>query len=102
MDEVSIKLNDKGRGGFYIFDGDDELGHMEIGVSADHLTAYHTEIAAKAEGKGLAKKLFTSMVEYARAHTLKVIPLCPFVLAQFKRHPEEYADIWLHDWKEKS
>jgi predicted GNAT family acetyltransferase len=34
------------------------------------------------------------MAAYARGHHLKVIPLCPFVNAQFKRHPEEYADIW--------
>ena len=34
------------------------------------------------------------MVDYARKHDLKVIPLCPYVHAQFKRHPDEYADVW--------
>jgi uncharacterized protein len=34
------------------------------------------------------------MTNYARSHRLQVIPLCPYVHAQFKRHPDEYADLW--------
>ena len=94
MDEVILKLNEKGEGGFYIFDGEDKLGEMVVSVSDNQLTVYHTEVAPKAEGKGLAKKMLAAMVDYARKNTLKVIPLCPYVLAQFKRHPEEYADLW--------
>ncbi|RYG04616.1 MAG: N-acetyltransferase, partial [Chitinophagaceae bacterium] len=45
-------------------------------------------------GKGLAKELLNTMVAYARANRLKVVPLCPYVHAQFKRHPEDFADVW--------
>jgi uncharacterized protein len=38
--------------------------------------------------------LLKGLVEYVRKNGLKVIPLCPFVHAQFKRHPDEYADVW--------
>ncbi|HET8752851.1 MAG TPA: N-acetyltransferase, partial [Salinimicrobium sp.] len=31
---------------------------------------------------------------YARNNDLKVIPLCPYVYAQFKKHPDEFSDIW--------
>ena len=48
----------------------------------------------KAEGKGLAKKLLIAMVDYARKNNLKVIALCPFVHAQFLRHPDEYKILW--------
>ncbi|MGF1925978.1 MAG: N-acetyltransferase, partial [Bacteroidia bacterium] len=44
--------------------------------------------------KGLAKMMLNSMVAYARAHHIKVVPLCPYVHAQFKRHPQDFEDIW--------
>jgi predicted GNAT family acetyltransferase len=37
------------------------------------------------------------MVEHARKNKLKVIPLCTYVHVQFKRHPDEYADVWNRD-----
>jgi uncharacterized protein len=94
MDEVLLKLNDKAHGGFFIIDGDEQLGEMEISISGSNLTVYHTEVSEKAEGKGFAKKMLNAMTDYARKNNLKVIPLCPFVHAQFKRHKEEYADLW--------
>jgi len=94
MKEIKLELNEKGHGAFFIMNGDEQLGEMVVGISAGNLTVYHTEVAAKAEGKGLAKSLLVAMVEYARKNGLKVIPLCPYVHAQFKRHPQEYADLW--------
>lgn len=94
MEEIQLKLNEKNHGGFYIVDGEEKLGEMEISIAGDKLTVYHTEVSPKLEGKGFAKKLLAAMVDYARKSDLKVIPLCPFVNAQFKRHPDEYADIW--------
>ena len=94
MEEIQLKLNDKGFGHFYIMEGNVQLGEMELSISGPDLTVYHTEVSEKAEGKGYAKRLLNEMVAHARKNNLKVIPLCPFVQAQFKRHPEQYADIW--------
>jgi predicted GNAT family acetyltransferase len=94
MEEVKLSLNNYGRGFFRIFEGTEELGKMEIGISGSNLTVYHTEVLPKAEGRGLAKQLLNAMVSYAREHHLMVTPMCPYVHAQFKRHPDEYADIW--------
>jgi predicted GNAT family acetyltransferase len=38
--------------------------------------------------------LLANMVEYAKRNHLKVIFLCPFVYAQFKRHPEQYDEVY--------
>ena len=94
MDEIKLNLDEKRHGHFYINENGEQIAEMKIGISGNDLTVYHTEVLPKAEGKGLAKRLLSSMVDYARKNELKVIALCPYVFSQFKRHPEEYADIW--------
>jgi predicted GNAT family acetyltransferase len=94
MEKIELKLKADGTGAFYITDNEEVVGLMDIAIRNGLLTAYHTEVAEKAEGRGLAKKLLAAMVAHARQQQLKVVPLCPFVHAQFKRHPEEYADLW--------
>jgi predicted GNAT family acetyltransferase len=94
MEEVQLELDTKNHGEFFIAADGKQVGEMKIGISGNALTAFHTEVLPEAEGKGLAKKLFGAMVDYSRKNHLKVIAYCPFVLAQFRRHPEEYADIW--------
>lgn len=94
MDDVKSELNDKGQGSFLIMDGKEQLAEMAVGIAEDALTVYHTEVSPKAQGMGYAKRLLGAMVEHARANRLRVIPLCPYVYSQFKRHPGEFADLW--------
>ncbi|HET7115998.1 MAG TPA: GNAT family N-acetyltransferase [Hanamia sp.] len=94
MEDVQLNLDEKKHGHFYISENGERIAEMEIGISGNDLTVYHTEVSSGNEGKGLAKKLFSAMVDYARKNNLKVVALCPYVFAQFKRRPEEYADIW--------
>ena len=94
MEDVQLKINNSGKGKFTIDANKEEIAEMVIGTSGDELTVYHTEVAPEWEGKGLAKKLMAAMVAFAGEHKMKVIPLCPYVHAQFQRHPQEYAAIW--------
>ncbi|HRN55500.1 MAG TPA: GNAT family N-acetyltransferase [Agriterribacter sp.] len=94
MEDVKLQLDEKGEGHFYILDGEEQVAEMVVSVSNGLLTVYHTEVQPKAEGKGLAKQLLAAMVDHARKNELKVIPLCPYVHAQFKRRPDDYADVW--------
>ena len=100
-EDVRLELNSTGQGAFRITNGNEQLGEMVIGMKGEDLTVYHTEVSPKAEGRGLAKKLLAVMVNHARQNGLKVTPLCPFVHAQFKRHPDEYADVWKKAGSEK-
>ena len=100
MNEVQLSINEQQEGMFFIKDGEDTVGEMVFSLSPTHLTVYHTEVAQKPETKGFAVKLLDAMVNYARNHSLKVIPLCPYVHLQFKRYPEKFADLWDGD-KEK-
>jgi len=101
MNEIELKLNDAGRGAFVIEDGEKRLAEMEISISEGNMTVYHTEVSDTLRGQGVAAQLLARMVDYVRENRLKVIPLCPYVLAQFNRHPEKYADIWNKHWHKK-
>lgn len=92
--EVKIQVGESGQGRFYIYENGKTIAEMIISISGDVLTAHHTEVLPEAEGRGLAKKLFRQMAERAREHHLKVRPLCPYVHAQFKKHADEYGDLW--------
>ncbi|QNL48824.1 N-acetyltransferase [Olivibacter sp. SDN3] len=78
-----------------LFSDDKKAGKMDISVAEGRLRVYHTEVNAAYEGRGFAKLLLDQLISYARENNLGIIPLCPYVLAQFKRHPADYADVWL-------
>ena len=94
MNEVQLKKDDSGNGAFFIEENNAGIAEMTFGIEGNDLKVYHTEVQPAYEGKGLAKKMLEEMVAYSRNNDLKIIPLCPYVHAQFKRHPEEYSDIW--------
>lgn len=94
MFEVNLELDDNGKGAFKLTEDGTEVGEMVVGILGASMRVYHTEVDPAFEGKGLAKKLLETMAAYARENNLKVTPLCEYVHAQFKRHPEEFTDIW--------
>ena len=98
MHQIELKLNDQQRGGFVIDEGGQRIAEMAVAISGGNIIVYHTEVSETLRGQGVAAKLLEQMVEYARKNQLKVVPLCPYVLAQFKRRTEQYADIWNQNW----
>lgn len=94
MTEIKLELSDNEFGAINLYDDDGKAGEMFISISGSNLTVFHTEIAPEYEGKGYAKQLLDAMIAYVRANKLQVIPLCPYVNIQFKRHEAEYDDIW--------
>lgn len=48
----------------------------------------HTEVAPELEGQGLAAELVRAALGLARGAGLKVRPLCSYVQAYMRRHPE--------------
>lgn len=92
---VEIKFESYGEqvSAFKLYEKGRKIGEMRVGIKDGKLTVFHTEIEPDREGRGYGKQLFNVMVAYAREHHLKVIPLCPFVRAQFNRYPDEYADL---------
>ncbi|MEO6287812.1 MAG: GNAT family N-acetyltransferase [Dyadobacter sp.] len=94
MSEVKLKLDNRRRGAFYLENEGKQVGEMVVGISETALTVYHTEVDPEMEGKGLARQMLDAMVSYARKEHLQVVPLCEYVHLQFRRHPDEFADVW--------
>ncbi|MEM0931565.1 MAG: GNAT family N-acetyltransferase [Bacteroidota bacterium] len=45
----------------------------------------HTEVEAEYRGSAVGKKLLYALVEMVREKGLKILPLCPFANAMFKK-----------------
>lgn len=60
--------------------------------SAEKMIIEHTEVSDELRGQNVGYQLVKSAVEYARNHHIKIIPLCPFANAVFKKKPE-FADV---------
>ncbi len=52
----------------------------------------HTEVSPALEGRGVARRLIQTALDEAREKGYQVVPLCPFVAAYVRRHPE-YQDL---------
>ena len=55
--------------------------------------ADHTEVPESFRGTGAGLAMLTQFVADARAEGFKIMPLCPFVNAMRKKHPE-WADVF--------
>jgi hypothetical protein len=77
------------KGRFVIREEGRELGELTYSVAGpDKIIIDHTEGFPGSEGKGVGKQLVAAAVVHARAHALRVIPLCPFANRLFQRTPE--------------
>ena len=57
------------------------------------IIADHTAVPDAFRGQGIGAKLVERLVADAGAEGVKIMPLCPFVNAQRRRHPE-WADVF--------
>jgi predicted GNAT family acetyltransferase len=56
------------------------------------ISADHTNAPENMRGTGAAAALVQHMIADARTNAFKITPICPYVRAQYRRHPE-WADV---------
>ena len=94
-DPIRIEKQETAAGGRYVARIDGVEGEAQLlftrrapgAISADH-----TEAPDSMRGRGVALALVEHMIADARAESFKVIPVCPYVQAQTKKHPQ-WADV---------
>jgi uncharacterized protein len=52
----------------------------------------HTGVPAEFSGQGIGSLLARAGLDYARAQSLAVVPLCSFIAGYIQKHPE-YQDL---------
>ena len=92
MTEVSREHgSSKGR---YVIRKNGEEAELTYSITSPALViADHTGVPDSFRGTGAGLAMLTQFVADARAEGFKIMPLCPFVNAQRKKHPE-WADAF--------
>lgn len=70
---------------------DDHMAFIDYKLTGTNLFLIHTEVPSELEGRGVAAALVTKAFEYAKENNLVIVPLCPYVQAWLKRHPEWHS-----------
>ncbi|MDO6731668.1 GNAT family N-acetyltransferase [Marinovum sp. 2_MG-2023] len=94
MSDFSITREESGSKGRYSLERDGhraELTYSRLG--ATQVIADHTEVDDALRGTGAGLALAERLVADARAEGFRIIPLCPFVNAQRRKHPD-WADVF--------
>ncbi|KQI71220.1 acetyltransferase [Loktanella sp. 5RATIMAR09] len=81
------------KGRYYIVHGSGESELTYSVVSEKQVIADHTEVASGHEGEGVGLMLLREFVADARSKGFQILPLCPFVNAQRRKHPE-WSDVF--------
>ncbi len=70
---------------------DGSLAVVQYERDGNEIIILHTEVPEALEGRGVGSALARSALEDARARDLTVVPVCPFVSAYIRKHPEYLA-----------
>lgn len=65
-----------------------QLARADYQLDGGVMRMVHTGVPRALEGRGIAGALVQAALEHARAHGLRVEPVCPYVASYMKRHPE--------------
>lgn len=74
------------------YDGDQVIGEVTFSESPNLWIADHTDVNPAYKGQQIGNQMVLKLVEAARKEGMKIMPLCPFAAAEFKKNPS-YADV---------
>lgn len=95
MPDVEIEREEADGKGRYVgripgIEGEAEITFTRRGPKL--ISADHTGAPDSMKGTGAAMALVEYMIADARREGFKIIPICPYVKAQYRKHPE-WSDV---------
>ncbi|WP_227284286.1 GNAT family N-acetyltransferase [Boseongicola sp. H5] len=92
MSEIAREI--AGSKGRYVLQQDGAEAELTYSIASPTLIiADHTGVPDALRGTGAGEALVERLVADARAEGVRIVPLCPFVKSQFRRHPD-WADVF--------
>lgn len=67
---------------------DGQTAFLSYERTAGSIRFLHTEVPPAFRGRGFGEALVKGALEHARAEGLTVLPVCPFVKAYLRKHPD--------------
>ncbi|MBN7813493.1 N-acetyltransferase [Algoriphagus sp. H41] len=81
--------SDGRRGSFFVEQDSKRLAEMVyVMAGPKRMIIEHTEVDESLKGQGVGVKLLESLVDFVRKEEIKVVPLCPFANATFKKRAD--------------
>lgn len=71
------------------------LSKLDYLQDKDTFVITHVGVHPELRGQGVAGKLTQAGLEFAKAKSLRVIPMCSYAAAYIRRHPQ-YAELTKH------
>ncbi|MEM6974117.1 MAG: GNAT family N-acetyltransferase [Pseudomonadota bacterium] len=93
---VVIERHVEGSKGRYVarVEGQDGTGALTYSIASPTLViADHTAVDDSLRGRGVALALAARFVEDARSEGFRIVPLCPFLNAERRKHPD-WAEVF--------
>lgn len=87
---MKVEISETGsRGSAIALEYDRKIGEMTFSKANEHLMIIdHTEVDPAFGGRGVGQAMLMALVSMAREKNIKIIPLCPFANAQFKKQTD--------------
>ena len=71
---------------------DGQLSKLDYSYHDNTIVMTHVGVYPNHRGRGIAGKLTQVALEYAKEKNLRVIPMCSYVAAYIRKHPQ-YSDL---------
>lgn len=89
MIEIAFEMENKR---VAAYDDSTFIGEVTFSHSPTLWIADHTEVNPAYKGQKIGNQMVQKLVEEARKNGMKIMPLCPFAAAEFKKNPS-YSDV---------
>lgn len=96
-DAASLAIRDNKAKSRFEIELDGEVAELEYQPMGDAIAFLNTNVPELYRRRGIGNRLVRHGLEYARAHHLRAVPICPFVKYYVNRHPE-FADVVAGSW----